>query len=151
MEKINSEILLSSLLINGFNQVDGLLYTYILGYVSKEKKQFEFDECPPSPIFNTYVDFDGLVCKLKDGFTMETDVSAVEDTYFPLRKALQTNDKLLDYLDNVDYRVVIMKKINALGIEKIDELEVLFSEKEKEIIKEMFGMKPKSKEKIYQK
>ena len=152
MEKINSEILLSSLLLNGFNQVDGLLYTYILGKLSKDNhKEFIFEDCPPSPIFKTYVDFDGVVCKLRDGISLETNVSPSENHHFPLKQALQSNEKLLDYLDNIDYRVIIMRKINALGLDRIDELELYFSEKEKEIIKEMFGMKPKSKEKIYQK
>ena len=46
MEKINTESLISSLFILGFDQVDSVLFTYTLGKLSLDdkEKQFYFEE-----------------------------------------------------------------------------------------------------------
>ena len=60
MEKINTEILVSSLFEMGFDQVDALLFTCILGQLSidnQELKTFEFKEREYSQIFNNLYHF----------------------------------------------------------------------------------------------
>ena len=47
MEKIDSEIIISSLFLMGFNQVDSLLYTYTLGKITTDnifEETFEFKD-----------------------------------------------------------------------------------------------------------
>ena len=47
MEKINTEILVSSLFVIGFDKVDALLYTYTLGQLSLDNQKlqlFEFED-----------------------------------------------------------------------------------------------------------
>ena len=69
MEKINTEILVSSLFSIGFDKVDVALFTYTLGQLSIDNKQlqlFEFEDSETHQIFNKYVDYDGIVFKLKD-------------------------------------------------------------------------------------
>ena len=68
MEKINKEIIISSLFLMGFDKVDALLYMYVLDdllrYIDVIKK-FEYDLTEPTSTFNKYVDFDGMVYSLK--------------------------------------------------------------------------------------
>ena len=100
MEKINTEILVSSLFTIGFDKVDPLLYTYTLGQLSIDNQKlqlFEFEDSETSQKFNDYVNYDGIIFKLKDGVTLETNVSHVENHVWPLGKALHTNKKSILY------------------------------------------------------
>lgn len=141
MEKINTEILVSSLFIIGFDKVDGLLFTYTLGQLSIDNHKlqlFEFEDSCTSQKFNEYVNYDGIVFKLKEGVTLKTNVSHVSDYERPLETALHSNRKLIEYLSNLDFKKIIYRKVETLGIDKIDCFPSLFSTKEKEIINKIF-------------
>lgn len=143
MEKINTEILVSSLFTIGFDKVDALLYTYTLGQLSIDNQKlqlFEFEDSETSQKFNESVDYDGIIFKLKDGITLETNVSPVENHVWPLGKALHTNKKLIKYLESLNFRNIVQKKAKMVGLERLQEKEELFSCKEKEILYEMFGV-----------
>lgn len=143
MERINTEILVSSLFVIGFDKVDAFLYTYTLGQLSIDNNKlqiFEFEESETSQKFNEFVDYDGIIFKLKDGISLETNVSPVENRVWPLGKALQTNKKLIEYLSQLDFRKIIIKKIESLGVDRIDSFDLLFSNKEKKIMYNMFGI-----------
>lgn len=143
MEKINTEILVSSLFTIGFDKVDALLYTYTLGQLSVDNHKlqlFEFEESETSQKFNEFVDYDGIIFKLKDGVSLETNISPVENYVYPLSKALHTNKKLIEYLSKLDFRKIIIKKIQTLGVDRIDNFDILFSNKEKRIMYKMFGI-----------
>ena len=143
MEKINTEILVSSLFAIGFDKVDALLYTYTLGQLSIDNQKlqlFEFEDSKTYQLFNKYVDYDGIIFKLKEGLTLETNVSSVENHVWPLYKVLRTNKKLIEYLSELDFRKIIIKKIESLGVDRIDNFDLLFSNKEKEIMYKMFGI-----------
>ena len=63
MEKINTETLVSSLFVIGFDKVDALLYTYTLGQLSLDNQKlqlFKFEDSSMSQKFNDYVDYDGI-------------------------------------------------------------------------------------------
>ena len=47
------------------------------------------------------------------------------------------NKKLLEYLESVDFREIISKKVSTMGYERLDKFDYLFSNKEKQIILEM--------------
>lgn len=143
MEKINTEILISSLFIIGFDKVDSVLYTYTLGQLSIDNSKlqmFEFEESETSQKFNEFVDYDGRIFKLKDGISLEMNVSPAGNYVCPLKKALSTNKKLIKYLSQLDFRKIIIKKIQSLGVDRIDSFDLLFSNKEKEIMYKMFGI-----------
>ena len=143
MEKINTEILVSSLFTVGFDKVDGMLYTYTLGHISLDNQSlplFHFEESETSDKFNEYVDYDGITFKLKEGITLNTNVGHNEEHPWPLGKALHTNKKLIEYLSKLDFREIVIKKVITLGIDKIADFPTLFSEKEKAIICEVFGI-----------
>ena len=143
MEKINTEIFVSSLFAIGFDKVDALLYTYTLGQLSIDNQQlhlFEFENSETLQIFNKYVDYDGVTFKLKDGITIDTMASYNDEKYYPLRKMLNTNRRLIDYLSGLDFRKIILKKIESLGVDRLDSFDLLFSNKEKEIMYKMFGI-----------
>ena len=117
MEKINTEILVSSLFKIGFDKVDSLLYTNTLGKLSidNQKSQlFDFVDSETSPLFNEFVNYDGIEFKLKDGITLDTNVSPIKDHVFPLGKALHTNEHLIDYLEQLDFKD-IKSKTKKLG------------------------------------
>ena len=143
MEKINTEILVSALFAIGFNKVDSILYTYTLAQLSLDNqnlKLFEFKDEKLSQIFSKYVDYDGVSFVLKTGINIDTMVSYNEKKYYPLKQMLKINRKLVEYLSNLDFRKIILKKIEALSIDRVEDLELLFSDKEKEIIYKMFGI-----------
>ena len=143
MEKINTEILVSSLFIIGFDKIDSLLFTYTLGQLSIDNHKlqlFEFEDSQTSQKFNENVDYDGVVFKLKDGITLKTNVSHVSDYKWPLEKALHSNRKLIEYLSNLDFKKIIYRKVETLGVDKINRFSLLFSAKEKEIINKIFGI-----------
>lgn len=136
MEKINTEILVSTLLVAGFQQVDSVLFTYTLGKLSIDNKElnlFEFDDKEITDTFNKYISFDGIVYKLKPPYTLEDKVSPVEKYIIPLKKVLHINKKLLDYLNKLDFEEIILKKLSLLR--DTQNLDYLFCQKEKEIIK----------------
>ena len=143
MEIINTEIVVSSLLSAGFDQVDALLYTFVLGQLSldnRELQMFEFSDNELSALFNQFVDYNGIIFRLKDGFSLKTNVSPVDGKVLPLEKALHTSKKLIDYFSQLDYKRIVLKKISTLYDDGVDNVEMFFSEKEKSIIHEMFGL-----------
>lgn len=136
MEKINTEILVSTLLVAGFQQVDSVLFMYTLGKLSIDNKElnlFEFDDKETTDTFNKYISFDGIVYKLKPPYTLEDNVSPVEKYIIPLKKVLHINKKLLDYLNKLDFEEIILKKLSLLR--DTQNLDYLLCQKEKEIIK----------------
>ena len=151
MSKINSEIIISSLFRIGFDQVDSLLYTYTLGKIFQDNAElnlFEYENKELSETFNKYIDNDGNVYKFKDGYDLNTIVSLkpIQNIELPLYKVLNINSLLIEYLKEIDFKEIIFKKIVSLGIDKINDFEKLFSDKEKEIISEMFGIDKMNKE-----
>lgn len=126
MEKINTEILVSSLFSIGFDKVDAALFTYTLGQLSIDNKQlqlFEFEDSETHQIFNKYVDYDGIVFKLKDGITLDTMVSYNDEKFYPLRKMLNTNKKLIEYLSQLDFSGIVLKKAESYGIQNIEQID----------------------------
>ena len=150
MEKINTEILVSSLFTIGFDKVDALLYTYTLGQISIDNQKlqlFEFEDSETGEKFNEYVDYDGFIFKLKDGITLDTMVSYNNETFYPLRKMLNTNKKLIEHLSQLDFSEIVLKKAEAYGIQSTGNIESsLFSEKEKDILRLLYE-KPEIKRK----
>lgn len=147
MEKINTEILVSSLFVTGFDQVDSILFTYTLGKLAienRELKLFEYKENMFSNTFNKYVTFDGNVYKLKEGYALDTNISENNSYQIPLQRSLNTNQVLIDYLNNFDFKEIVARKVSEMGYEQ---KEHLFSTKEKEIINEINNQKPKIKSK----
>ena len=152
MSKTNSEIIVSSLFAMGFDRVDSLLYTFVLGRITVDNaslKIFDFEEQQTSDIFDEYIEYDGMIFKIKDGYNINSIVSLEpkQNIELPLYKALNINSLLIEYLKGIDFKEIIVKKIMTLGIDKINNYEKLFSDKEKEIIGEMFGIGKMNKEK----
>ena len=134
MEKINTEILVSSLFIVGFDSVDAALFTYTLGQLSIDNQKtqlFEFEDSEPHRIFSEYVNYDGIIFRLKDGITLDTMVSYNDEKFYPLRKMLNTNKKLIEYLSQLDFRKILEKKLNDVGM---DIFTGRFSKRELELI-----------------
>ena len=149
MEKINTEILISSLLAVGFDKVDSFLFTYILSKLSIDNRtmqSFEFIDEEFSNTFKEYVSYDGNTYMIKDMYTIDTLIMT-KNGNVPLRKLLHTNKKLITYLDLLDFREIIMKKISLLGAKQLDTIPNYFSNKEKEIMYKMFGIEAMHHEK----
>jgi len=140
MEKINTEILVSSLLLCGFDRVDPFLYTFVLGKLNidnKNMKIFEFEDKELTETFKSYVNYDGVVFTLKEGIDLDTSIIHTKNHVWPLKNVLQTNRKLLEYLQQLDFIEIISKKLYNIGeYESISEekFNYLFSNKEKQMI-----------------
>ena len=141
MEKLNTEILINSLFIIGFDKVDSVLFTYTLGKLSIDnckERLFEFEDEETTKVFNKYIDYDGIVFKLKEGYTLDTNVSSKEGYVFPLKNLLHKNRKLIEYLNNLDFSEIILKKAELYGVRNIEQIDKSrFSSKEIEILKHL--------------
>ena len=146
MEKISTEILVSALFNLGFDIVDPVLFTYTLGKISLEDKQqqFSFVEETPSIGFNKYVDSSGIAFKIKDGYTLETDVSPVNlGIKITVKKTLFSSRKLLEFLTETDFNEIVLKKAAAYGVNDYGNINPeLFSKKEIQILKSNQNDKP---------
>ena len=150
MEKITTEVLLTTLFEYGFDKVDPVLFTLILGKTAMDDAQkhefdFAFDIPYTKAIKKEYqgrietcepFTIDGVVYKLNDEIN--------KDLWF----RYHSNEKLLNYLYSLDIGKIITKKLEAYGynknklaVEKIDES--LFSQKELEIIDLMINKNKK--------
>lgn len=129
MEKITTEIFLTTLFEYGFEKVDPVLFTYTLGKACiDDANKHEFDFRFDLPLTKSIVR-DGIMYKLSD----EVD----KDLWFHYH----SNEKLLKYLTSLNFEEIITKKLEGygynkmnciLGTEKVDEN--LFSQKELEMI-----------------
>lgn len=141
MEKINTEVLVSSLFNIGFDKVDNVLFTYTLGQLSIDNQQlqlFEFEDSETHQLFNKYVDYDGIVFKLKDEITLDTMVSYNNERFYPLKKMLNTNKKLIEYLSQLDFSEIVLKKAKLYGMQNIEQIDKYrFSNKELEIFQQL--------------
>lgn len=134
MNKISTEMLVSTLFKLGFDKVDPVLFTFTLGKISKDGF-FSFEEQDTSRAFQEYVDFsDGLI-KLKDGYLLDTNIGCNESISITIGQALFSNKYLYDYLSSYDFTDIIKKKIEAYGIRDIDDINNrFFSIKEIELM-----------------
>ncbi len=142
MEKINTEELISSLFIIGFDKVDLILFTHTLAKLSldnRKEKNFVFEDNAFSDIFNEYITYDNDTYQVRDDLDLNTLVMAGNKT-IPLRKILHTNKKLIAYLSLLDFSEIILKKITILSDKNIKDLSNHFCDKEKEIISKIFGI-----------
>lgn len=143
MEKINTEILISSLLVFGFDVVDPMLFTFVLGQLSidnRNMKVFEFEDQPTSKIFDQYIDYDGIVFSIKKEFNLDTSICLSGNRIFPLKKLLHTNRKLLEYLQRLDVEKIVLTKLSRMGGYELiskEKYNYLFSSKERKIIEKM--------------
>lgn len=150
MEKINTESIISSLFILGFDKVDSILYTYLLGKLTIDNQKldiFYFEEESFSELFTRYVDYTNSVFKIKEGYTLDTDISPVKKYNYTLRSLFSRNTKLIDYLSNIDLSEIIVKKLKSYNLTEQDNLEQVFSTKEIDFIKKLVIVN--SKEKIW--
>lgn len=148
MEKINTEAIVSSLFVLGFDKVDSLLYTYLLGKLTIDNQKlslFDFEEKPFSESFTKYVGFSNSVFKIKDGYTLDTNVSPVKDYNWTLRNLFARNTELINYLSNLDFREIVAKKLESYNATKQDDLEQIFCAKEIGIIEQLNTTQPKGK------
>ena len=151
MEELNTEIFLSTLFVMGFDKVDSILNSFLLEKLMKEKaflEKFSFKNREPSQDFRRYVELNGYINKLKEGYTLESNLSPVEGEYWPLARLLENkaSKTLMDFLDSIDLGEVIEKKVNALGEERIKNNPSLLCSKEIELLRERQEMKKKAKE-----
>ena len=135
MEKINTEVLVSSLFSIGFDKVDTVLFTYTIGQLSIDNQQlqlFDFEDSETHQMFNKYVDYDGIAFKLKGEITLDTMVS------YNNEKMLNTNKKLIEYLSQLDFSEIVLKKAKLYGMQNIEQVDKYrFSNKELEILQKL--------------
>lgn len=137
MEKVNMEMVISSLLIMGFDKVDSILVIFTVGQLSFDNHKaglFSFENEEFSKTFDEYIECVNSVYKFKDGYDLDSNVSFDNDKYWPLKNRLHTNEKLLAYLSSLDFTPIIQRKINFIGKNNISKFDYLFSEKEKSIM-----------------
>ena len=142
MERISKEIIISTLFTLGFEKVDNYLYGFALGKISEantENKVFRFSDEDFSGLFNEVVDYDNGKFCLKDGLSLNSNMSSHKDEHVSLRRLLNTNIVLYEFLRNLDYKEMVLNKMFALKNDTKD-YSNYFCEKEKNIISEMFGL-----------
>ena len=98
MKIINTEALVSSLFVIGFDKIDSILYTYTLGALTIDNQKtnmFQFENKELSSTFNKYVDSSSWGFKLKKGYTLDTNISTMKDYNWTLRNLFNKNKDLM--------------------------------------------------------
>lgn len=152
MEKISLENVLSGLLFLGFDKVDSLL----LGYTTEELLKsnlyhFVMEDDSSAKLYN-HLDYVDGVYQFKEDEDLDSIIK-LKNLSMPMKTflALNSNKKLIECLKLLDFKDVIIKKISSIGINNIDEVNHLFSDKEKDIMN-TYGIKVnKQKRKILDK
>ena len=127
-EKISTEVLLTTLFRYGFDKIDPILLTFTMGSIAYNNTidkcfDFLFDE-PLSNTFKNHVDKVENIYRLKDN---QEDL----DIWYKYN----SNDKLFEQLDKVNFKEIIKKKIKELDIKNKDIMNnPLFSKKEVNIM-----------------
>ena len=61
-----------------------------------------------------------------------------DEKFYPLRKMLNTNKKLIEYLSGLDFSGIVLKKAESYGIQNIEQIdESRFSNKELGILQHL--------------
>ena len=150
MEKISSEDIICSLLLIGFDKIDSSFYAYTeekLLEDNKTLKVFILEDKEFSALFKTYINYKDNTFSFKNGYSLKTNTSIKEGEYFPLEKRICKNRKLIEYFKNCDFTDILLKKIRDLNVETKEEVSKAFCKKEKELLKDMFDLEEKTKQK----
>lgn len=143
MEKYNSEELISTLLIAGFNKVDQLLITLVIDKIKKDEKinkilSFDNDNFYSNQ-FSEYVSFEDFVYYINGSSPRNIAYYNKDNKEVLIGDLLLINKTLLNYILEDGLKDVIIKKAKLIGIEDLSIHVDLFSNKEINIIKEEYG------------
>ena len=142
MEKISLENILSGLLFLGFDKVDSLLLGYTTEELLKSKLyHFVMENDISSTLYN-HLDYVDGVYQYQEGENLDSIIK-LKNLNVPMKSflALNSNKKVIECLKTLDFKNIIIKKISSIGINNIDEMNYLFSDKEKDIIMNIFGIR----------
>ena len=101
----------------GFERIDSLLYVFTLGELYADKEigsDIEIVSGQPNQAFRFYIEYNNGTYSLKEERTIDTNISPVEGAYIPLISMLKRNEKLKLYLNRIDFKKVVEKKIRKL-------------------------------------
>lgn len=150
---VDTESLICSLFLLGYDRFDSTLCTMVLGYIYKNLHNVKFFQADIngetykcqlktrgsdslSEIFEKCVDF-GLVCKIKEGYTLDSVISSKHFfEEFTLRKFFSSvnNLALASYIQQfVDIEEIMGKKETLSGLNEIENTSSAFVEKGYEI------------------
>lgn len=148
MKKFNLENLLSALFVLGFDQIDITLYTILLQDIlaNNSKNKLEFVSTKFTDLFEKSVAFDGTGYRLKEGLNLNSKLK--NDFTLELFFKLNTSSDLIEYLENIDFKWILMQKIRQINVNDLSNLPNLFSKKEKVIIYQMFGIENMHREEV---
>lgn len=138
MVNICLEDVISGLMYLGFDKVDNLLLGYVLETVLKSNMyNFKLVDYTSLSLYR-YIDFDNNIYQLKS----EDELKSNEITSLPIKNvlALNSNKKLIDFLKNVDFKDIVLKKVKCIGLNNLCNMNYLFSNYEKMIIMEIFDI-----------
>ena len=159
---INTQNIISALFLLGFDKLDPFIITATISNITinlRENKEVQLkngeeystyeikftSDDKISKSFEKIVDMD-FITKLKDGFTMDTDIAKIinlNNISMTVKQYLNTNNNrlLVQYIkENIDLRKIILEKISAYQQTNPDYIKEAFSNKEKIMIMEIFGL-----------
>ena len=117
MKTFTNEEYIVTLFELGFERIDDLLYTHTLTelYLDKELGgNFRIVATNPSQLFDLYVERKNGGYVLKEGRTIDTNISPVKGAYVPLIRILKQKNRLKPYLSKIDFKKVVKSKIETL-------------------------------------
>lgn len=159
---INTENLISALFILGFEQIDSFFLTAIMANLSINSRKNKFyqiiledehydcildfkQDTELSKPFFKFVDVN-FMTKLKDGINMDSDVAKVielNNVNYSFRQYISSlNNRLLaKYIEqNIDLSKIVIEKISVYGKDNVMYFKDIFSDKEKSMLLEIFGI-----------
>lgn len=138
MYNISTEDIVKSLFAMGFEKVDTVLFGLVIATTKFEENGFKFSDLPFTQIFLKYMNYDGVIFTFKEGVTLDTEITISKNHSWTLRRLFNHN-RLINYLSTLDFKDIVLRKIEYLGEETLGEFDYLFSEKEKKLAPEYFN------------
>ena len=138
MYNISTEDIVKSLFAMGFEKVDTVLFGLVIATTKFEENGFKFSDLPFTQIFLKYMNYDGVIFTFKEGVTLDTEITISKNYSWTLRRLFNHN-RLINYLSTLDFKDIVLRKIEYLGEETLGEFDYLFSEKEKKLAPEYFN------------
>lgn len=154
--KVNTEAVISALFLLGYDKVDALLYTFVLGAMKNaynklgRTKMYDLDfvvDDSLSRVFDNCIKSNSItVVELKDEYNMDTDVSKYcnlkEGTITFLEYIDNANNRFLAFFieNNINMEELVCEKVRRLGINNIRNFSSMFSDKEKKIVEEKMSI-----------
>jgi len=153
--KVNTENLLSALIILGYDKIDSFTFTAIMANMNLFDSEYEIEFVKDSELSKPFlycVDSNiPFMYSIKENCNLSTNVSSamkLNGIEYTFKEYISSPNNVLlaEFIDKyIDLKMIIIRKLITYGVDNINNFPHLFCDKEKNIIMEIFGINEMNK------